>query len=188
MPHAGLGAWIPSARIPGLCLHTYLVLAFSSHSHRWNIALCRYLVYISVLDLKLSSGGQAELYSLLPVHSATCSLANSALGDRSRVILTSPWLYAWAEEGLVHTHCRTSVSESLDSAGEGSQRTVKHLPLLYLVKAAAWETLKWPRQFMHVSVSHELKKQSRLPCAQCLVMLCPDVSPHFSVSYIDTST
>lgn len=43
---------------------------------------------VSVLqsDLKLSSGGQAELYSLIPVHSVTCSLANSALGDRSKGI------------------------------------------------------------------------------------------------------
>lgn len=85
---AGLGAWLPSAGIPGLCLPTYLVLAFSSHLHRWNIDLCRYLVYISVLqsDLKVSSGGQAELSSLLPVHSVTSSFANSALGNRSRGI------------------------------------------------------------------------------------------------------
>lgn len=88
MTQAGLGPWLPSARIPGLCIHTYLVLAFTSHLHKWNIALCRYLVYISVLrsDLKLSSDGQAELYSLVLVHSVPCSLANSALGDRSRGI------------------------------------------------------------------------------------------------------
>lgn len=88
MTQAGLGPWLPSAGIPGLCVHTYLVLAFTSYLHRWNIALCRYLVYISVLqsDLKLSSDGQAELYSLVPVHSVPCSLANSALGDRSRGI------------------------------------------------------------------------------------------------------
>lgn len=66
MTQAGLLPWLLSAGIPGLCVHTYLVLAFTSHLHRWNIALCRYLVYISVLwsDLKLSSDGQADLTHL----------------------------------------------------------------------------------------------------------------------------
>lgn len=170
MTHTGLGAWLPSAGIPGLCLHTYLVLAFSSHLHRWNIALCRYLVYISVLksDLKLSSGGQAELYSLLPVHSATCSLANSALGDRSRGIPSEQptSLLRDFTHGLkkaLFTLTAELLFQSLDSAGEGSQRTVKHLPLLYLLKAAAWETLKWPRQFVHGAVSHELTNRAGFP-------------------------
>lgn len=39
MTQAGLSPWLPSAGIPGLHLHTYLVLAFSSHLDRWNIAL-----------------------------------------------------------------------------------------------------------------------------------------------------
>lgn len=147
MAQAGLGLWLSSAGTTGLCHYPWLVLTFSSHLHRCNISLYRYLVWISV---------------------STSKWSKAQLGWPRRTVLNAPsqlsYLFickfcSWGggrSRGTPHSSPINNTSLPLWLYACAEARLSAHSPQNFSLKVfrlprerhsnKLWDTLRWPRQ------------------------------------------